>query len=46
MNAIIRSILFYAAIILYGCICGFFMVLNWIKQEERRKEQNNGKHSK
>ena len=46
MNAIIRSILFYAAIILYGCFCGFFVVLNWIKQKEREAEKENEKRNK
>jgi uncharacterized protein YneF (UPF0154 family) len=40
MNAIIRSILFYAALILYGCLCGFFIVLNYIKDRIEREDND------
>ena len=43
MKDIVMNIISYTAIILIGVICGFFMVLNWIKQEEQKEERNNGK---
>ena len=46
MKDIVMTILGYTAIALIGCLCGFFMVLNWIKQEERKDEHNNGKTSR
>ena len=43
MIEVISKIFGYTAIILTGVICGFFIVMNMVKQEERRNERNNDK---
>ena len=38
MNGIIGYIVIIVALILWGIFATFFIALNWIKQEERRRE--------
>lgn len=38
MNEIIGYIVIIVALILWGVFATFFIALNWIKQEERRRE--------
>ena len=46
MNAIVNYILSIVALILMGVFATFLVLLNIIKQEERRCENKNGKTSK
>lgn len=42
MNGILNTILCIVALILMGVFATFLVLLNWIKQEERKKEKENG----
>jgi hypothetical protein len=46
MNAIVNYILSIVALILMGVFATFFVLLNIIKQEEKRIEYKNGKTNK
>ena len=43
MNGILNGILCIVALLLMGGFATFLVLLNWIKQEERKKEQEDGK---
>lgn len=46
MSAILQWILFFVALIPVGVFATFFIILNIIKQQERRIEHEHGKTSK
>ena len=46
MNAIVSYILSIVALILMGVFATFLVVLNYVKDEEKRIEGKNGKTSK
>lgn len=46
MNAALNYILSFVALTLVGVFATFLMVLNYVKDEEKRKENENGKTSK
>ena len=42
MNAVLNVVLSITAITLMGCLCGFLVFLNYVKQEEKKKENEDG----
>lgn len=46
MSTALDYVLSFVALILMGVFATFLMVLNYVKDEEKRKENENGKTSK
>ena len=40
MGAVFKYIVIVTALILYGCLCGFFILLNWIKDRVEREDND------